>query len=81
MLTDGEPSDIDVVNPAKLVEDARRAVLALRLRGIEIYGLVLDPNDAGSGPAIFGRHKTVIVHRLNDLPRSLTAICFRLAQR
>ena len=33
VLTDGEPSDIDVVDPRDLVEDARRAVLGLRSRG------------------------------------------------
>ena len=81
VMSDGEPSDIDVADPAELVEDARRAVLALRRRGIDVYGLVLDPTDAGSGPAIFGHHNTMIVRRLDDLPRSLTAICFRLAQR
>jgi hypothetical protein len=32
VLTDGEPSDIDVVDPRDLVENARRAVLALRAR-------------------------------------------------
>ena len=85
VLTDGEPSDIDVANPAELVEDARRAVLHLRQRGIDVYGIVMDPpgvaTDAGSGSTIFGRHNTMVVRRLDDLPASLTGMYFRLAQR
>jgi nitric oxide reductase NorD protein len=34
VLTDGEPSDIDVVDPRDLVEDARRAVVILRSRAL-----------------------------------------------
>ncbi len=81
VLTDGEPSDIDVANPAELVEDARRAILDLRQRGIDVYGIVMDPTDAGSGPTIFGRHNTMLVRRLEDLPARLTDMYFRLAQR
>ena len=50
VLTDGEPSDIDVVDPRDLVEDARRAALALRSRGIDVFGVTLDPS--GAGPAL-----------------------------
>ena len=81
VLTDGEPSDIDVAHPRELVEDARRAVLGLRLRGIDVFGIVMDPDDAGSGSAIFGRHNTMAVRRLEDLPARLAGVCFRLAQR
>ena len=55
VLTDGEPSDIDVVDPRDLIEDARRAVLGLRSRGIDVFGVTLDPSGAGSGAAVFGR--------------------------
>lgn len=81
VLTDGEPSDIDVANPAELVEDARRAVLELRHRGIDVYGIVMDPADTGCGPAIFGRHNTMLVRNLDDLSVRLTGMYFRLAQR
>ena len=50
VLTDGEPSDIDVVDPRDLVEDARRAVLSLRARGIDVFGVTLDPSGAGQAP-------------------------------
>ncbi len=81
VLTDGEPSDIDVAHPQELVEDARRAVLGLRLRGIDVFGIVMDPDEAGSGAAIFGRHNTMAVRRLEELPARLADVYFRLAQR
>lgn len=81
VLTDGEPSDIDVPHSQELVEDARRAVLGLRLKGIDVFGIVMDPEDAGSGPAIFGRHNAISVRRLEELPGRLAGVYFRLAQR
>ena len=81
VLTDGEPSDIDVVDPRDLVEDARRAVLALRSRGIDVFGVTLDPSGAGSGAAVFGRGQHMPVRRLEDLPARLAELYFRLARR
>jgi nitric oxide reductase NorD protein len=81
VLTDGEPSDIDVVDPRDLVEDARRAVLGLRSRGIDVFGVTLDPSGAGSGATIFGRSQHMPVRRLEDLPARLAELYFRLARR
>lgn len=81
VLTDGEPSDIDVPNPAELIEDASRAASALRHRGIDVFGLVMDPAGAGAGDAIFGRHRTMSLTALADLPARLAALYFQLAQR
>ena len=81
VLTDGEPSDIDVVDPRDLVEDARRAVLRLRSRGIDVFGVTLDPSGAGSGAAVFGRSQHMPVRRLEDLPSRLAELYFRLARR
>lgn len=81
VLTDGEPSDIDVVDPRDLVEDARRAVLALRSRGIDVFGVTLDPSGAGSGAVVFGRSHHMPVRRLEDLPSRLAELYFRLARR
>ncbi len=80
VLTDGEPSDIDTA-AHELVEDARRAVAGLRLRGIDVFGLVIDPEEAGSATTIFGRHNTLAVQRLDELPARLAGVYFRLAQR
>ena len=81
VLTDGAPSDIDVADPADLVEDARRAVLSLRTRGIDTFGLTLDPNGEGAGAGVFGRSNHLPVRRIEDLPGRLSELYFRLARR
>ena len=81
VLTDGEPSDIDVADPLDLVEDARRAALALRARGIDGFGVVLGSSAANSAARIFGRGNTMLVPRIEDLPARLSELYFRLARR
>ena len=81
MISDGEPSDIDVSDPLYLVEDARRATLSLRACGIDVFGVTLDPAGSGSGAAIFGRGHNMPVRRLEDLPSRLADLYFRLARR
>ncbi|WP_454684239.1 VWA domain-containing protein [Ancylobacter moscoviensis] len=80
VLTDGEPSDIDVA-AQDLVQDARRVVLQLRSQGIDTFGVTLDPGEVGSGPAIFGKTNAMPVRRLEDLPMRLSELYFRLARR
>ncbi len=81
VLTDGAPSDIDVTDPADLVEDARRAVLSLRSRGIDVFGITLDPSGQGAGAAVFGRANHMPVRRVEDLPGRLSGLYFRIARR
>ncbi len=81
VMTDGEPSDIDVAHPRELVEDARRVVRQLRQNGVDVFGIVMDPDGVGSAPTIFGRHNTMYVRRLEELPEKLAGVYFRLAQR
>lgn len=81
VLTDGEPSDIDVNDPQDLVEDARRAAIGLKARGIDGFGVVLDPGGMGAAARIFGRGNTMLVHRMEELPRRLSELYFRLARR
>ena len=80
VLTDGEPSDIDVTEPRDLVIDARRAVLALRADGIDTFGVLLDPAAVGSGVEIFGRANAISVGALADLPARLASLYFRLSR-
>ncbi|KIZ37390.1 MULTISPECIES: VWA domain-containing protein [Rhodopseudomonas] len=80
VLTDGEPSDIDA-DPRDLVEDARRAALGLKNRGIDGFGVVLDPGGMSAAARIFGRGNTMLVHRVEDLPSRLSELYFRLARR
>jgi nitric oxide reductase NorD protein len=81
VLTDGEPSDVDVADPLDLVEDARRAALGLRARGIDGFGVVLGSGSANSAARIFGRGNTMLVPRVEDLPARLSELYFRLARR
>ena len=81
VLTDGEPSDIDVADPTDLVEDARRASVGLRAAGIDAYGVVLGQPGAQAASRIFGRGNSMMVHRVEDLPGRLSELYFRLARR
>ncbi len=81
VLTDGEPSDIDVSDPVDLVEDARRAAVGLKSAGIDAYGVVLGQAGAQAAARIFGRGNTMMVHRIEDLPGRLSELYFRLARR
>ncbi len=81
VLTDGEPSDIDVSDPLDLVEDARRAAIGLHGAGIDAYGVVLGRPGIQAASRIFGRGNTMMVHRIEDLPDRLSELYFRLARR
>jgi hypothetical protein len=80
VLTDGEPSDVDTAQ-IDLVEDARRAAAGLRRRGIDSFGVVLDPGGISAASRIFGRGNTLLVPRLEELPGQLSGLYFRLARR
>lgn len=81
VLTDGEPSDIDVPDPLDLVEDSRRAVLGLRARGIDAFAVVLGTEGADNAARMFGRSGYVALRRLEDLPARLSDLYFRLSRR
>ncbi len=81
VLTDGEPSDIDVADPLDLVEDSRRAVLGLRARGIDSFAVVLGTGGAETARRMFGRSGHAVLRRLEDLPGRLSDLYFRLSRR
>lgn len=81
VLTDGEPSDIDVDDHRLLVEDARKAVQELDQEGIYTYCINLDanvkPGEDDYVTDIFGNQYTIIdkVERLPEkLPRLFMAL-------
>lgn len=80
VLTDGEPSDVDT-DTLDLVEDARRAAVRLHAASIDVYGVVLGKAGITSAARIFGRGRTMMVHRIDDLPGRLSELYFRLARR
>lgn len=81
VVTDGEPSDIDVPDRRYLIEDARHAVQGLRAAGIDVFALGLDSAATGYGPEIFGRHHYLPIRRLEALPERLAMLYFRLVSR
>lgn len=78
MVSDGEPSDIDVPDRRYLVEDARHAVLALSHLGIDVFCVGLDPQGDGYLTRIFGRRNVLQVDRVGRLPEKLPMLYFRL---
>jgi len=70
VLTDGEPSDIDVDDQRLLIEDSRKAVQELDQLGIYTYCINLDPHADDYVTDIFGRQYTVIDH-VSKLPEKL----------
>ncbi|WP_228291507.1 nitric oxide reductase activation protein NorD [Thiothrix litoralis] len=73
ILTDGEPSDIDVDDPQLLTQDARQAVKELDQKGIYSYCISLDPRADEYVRDIFGKRVTV-VDNVQRLPERMTQV-------
>lgn len=78
VVTDGEPSDIDISDRQYLVEDARRAVIGLGNDGIDVFCVGLDSGGDSYLTRIFNRRNVVQIDRLDSLPERLPMIYFRL---
>jgi len=78
VVTDGEPSDIDVKDRRYLVEDARKAVAGLRHDGIDVFCVGLDSGGDSYLTRIFGRYNALQIDRLERLPEKLPMLYFRL---
>ncbi|MGF1624466.1 MAG: nitric oxide reductase activation protein NorD [Alphaproteobacteria bacterium] len=78
VVTDGEPSDIDIEDRTYLVEDARRAVSGLAGQGIDTFCVGLDSGGDSYLARIFGRRNFVQIDRLERLPEKLPMLYFRL---
>lgn len=78
VVTDGEPSDIDVADRRYLVEDARKAVLALAHEGIDVFCVGLDAGGDSYLSRIFGRRNVVQIDRIERLPEKLPMLYLRL---
>ncbi|WJW75343.1 VWA domain-containing protein [Thiohalobacter sp. IOR34] len=77
ILTDGEPSDIDVDDERLLIEDARKAVHELDQNGIYTYCINLDPNADDYVGDIFGQ-QYVVIDRVERLPEKLPQLFLAL---
>lgn len=80
MLTDGEPSDVDVFDRHYLTHDAKRAVDGLARYGVHSFCLSLDPKADRYVSKIFGAKNYLVVDRLRSLPEKLPYIYLRVTQ-
>jgi len=73
ILTDGQPSDIDVDDQQLLIRDTHKAVQELDQEGIYTYCINLDPHADEYVTDIFGKQYSVI-DRVEKLPEKLPLI-------
>jgi uncharacterized protein YegL len=78
VITDGEPSDVDVADRKYLVEDARKAVHELAHKGIDVFCVGLDSGGESYLPRIFGLRNHLMINRIEALPEKLPMLYFRL---
>ncbi len=71
VLTDGDPSDVDVRDPFYLRHDARHAVDAARTHGVVPFCLTLDPRADAYAQRIFGGRNVQVLDRAERLPERL----------
>jgi nitric oxide reductase NorD protein len=79
VLTDGEPSDVDVSDQQLLIQDARKAVQELDQEGIYTYCINLDPHADEYVQDIFGKQYTVI-DKVERLPERLPQLFMSLTK-
>ena len=79
VLTDGEPSDIDVDDDRLLIEDAHKAVQELDQDGIYTYCINLDQRADDYVADIFGKQYSVI-DRIDRLPEKLPKLFMALTK-
>ncbi|MEY2994712.1 MAG: hypothetical protein RL357_1647 [Pseudomonadota bacterium] len=79
VLTDGEPSDVDVHDPKALISDAHQAVAELETRGVFTWCLNVDSAGDADTRAIYGERFTM-VDRVPLLPQRLAEVFVRLTK-
>ena len=78
LITDGEPSDIDVHDPEYLVVDAKKAVEENNRYGIYTYCMSLDPKADRYVTRIFGTRNYFVVDHIQRLPERLPLLYIRV---
>jgi len=78
LITDGEPSDIDVHDSQYLMFDAKRAVEENNRHGIFTYCMSLDPRADRYVSRIFGMRNYMVLDQLRRLPEKLPMLYMRV---
>ena len=74
ILTDGEPSDIDVDDPQYLINDTKKAVAEISSKGMYSYCISLDRKADDYVQDIFGKGGYTIIDNIEKLPEKLPLI-------
>lgn len=80
LLTDGEPSDIDVSDEGYLKADTHVAVGELKRKGIDTFCITLDPKADDYVEEIFGPARYTVVDRVELLPEKLSRLFMSLTK-
>ena len=78
LITDGEPSDIDVHDAQYLVFDAKKAVEENSRHGIFTYCMSLDPTADRYVSRIFGMRNYMVLDHIRRLPEKLPMLYMRV---
>ena len=78
VISDGEPSDVDVEDQQYLVEDARKVVRSISRLGIDTFCVGLDGSGDSYLHKIFGRKNVAVIDKLERLPEKLPMLYLRL---
>jgi nitric oxide reductase NorD protein len=78
LVTDGEPSDIDVHDARYLMFDAKKAVEENNRHGIFTYCMSLDPKADRYVSRIFGQRNYIVVDHIRRLPEKLPMLYMRV---
>ena len=74
VLSDADAHDVDIHDPAYLVDDARHAVRIAAGRGVRMAGLVLGRAGMAQARRIFGPRGARALRDLRALPQTLRAL-------
>ena len=80
IISDGEPSDIDVDDKEYLVEDAKYAVKRLAYNGIDVFCVGVESESNKNLSRIFGNKNYVIIKSASELPKKLPLIYLTLSR-
>ncbi|MEZ8128212.1 nitric oxide reductase activation protein NorD [Enterovibrio norvegicus] len=81
VISDGEPADIDVLDPVYLYEDTRHAVLELKQASITPFCLTIDPHADRYVEGIFGQGHYAVLDDANRLPEVLPSLFASLTRQ
>lgn len=78
VITDGEPSDVDVTDSEYLIQDARHAINGLKKIQVDAFCVALGERAGERSREIFGTARSVTISDIENLPDKLARIYLRM---